>query len=158
MASRRAIATLAIFRPRRIIRWKYLLRHSGRLRTVIGADIVMESIALSMQVRPRPPLRIWRKNESASGCPPVSGADLPHGVAFRTKVPLAALYNRGDMAVRIEMQNTGDPRTRGEIVAVVHRLECERWTQRCTGRQMASHGLLPLLAVFRQFCPPTKVC
>src|SRR6202049_3057864 len=34
MANRRAMATLAIFRPRRIIRWKYLLRHSGRLRTV----------------------------------------------------------------------------------------------------------------------------
>jgi hypothetical protein len=36
-ASLRAIATLAIFRPRRIIRWRYLLRHSGRLRTVTCA-------------------------------------------------------------------------------------------------------------------------
>ena len=32
----RAIATLAVFRPRRIIRWRYLLRHSGTLRTVTG--------------------------------------------------------------------------------------------------------------------------
>jgi hypothetical protein len=31
------MATLAIFRPRRIARWKYLLRHSGRLRTVTWA-------------------------------------------------------------------------------------------------------------------------
>jgi hypothetical protein len=30
----RAIPTMAIFRPRRIIKWRYLLRHSGRLRTV----------------------------------------------------------------------------------------------------------------------------
>jgi hypothetical protein len=29
------------------------------------------------------------------------------------------LYNIGDMAVRIEMQNTGDPPVRGEIVAVI---------------------------------------
>src|SRR5713226_8271638 len=33
-ASLRAMATLAIFRPRRIARWKNLLRHSGMLRTV----------------------------------------------------------------------------------------------------------------------------
>jgi hypothetical protein len=32
IAKRRAIATLAIFRPRRISKWKYLLRHSGMLR------------------------------------------------------------------------------------------------------------------------------
>src|ERR1022692_4871241 len=31
------MATLAIFRPRRIARWKYWLRHSGRLRTVTCA-------------------------------------------------------------------------------------------------------------------------
>ena len=31
------MATLAIFRPRRIARWKYLLRHSGSLRTVTCA-------------------------------------------------------------------------------------------------------------------------
>ena len=31
----------------------------------------------------------------------------------------AALYNTEDMAVRIEMQNTGDPRARGEIVAII---------------------------------------
>jgi hypothetical protein len=31
------MATLAIFRPRRIVRWQYLLRHSGRLRTVTCA-------------------------------------------------------------------------------------------------------------------------
>jgi len=31
------MATLAIFRPRRIARWKYLLRHSGLLRTVTCA-------------------------------------------------------------------------------------------------------------------------
>src|SRR6266851_8004304 len=37
MASLRAMATLAIFRPRRIIRWKYLLRHSGMLRAVTWA-------------------------------------------------------------------------------------------------------------------------
>jgi hypothetical protein len=36
-ASLRAMATLAIFRPRRIIRCRYLLRHSGRLRTVTCA-------------------------------------------------------------------------------------------------------------------------
>jgi hypothetical protein len=30
-------ATLAVFRPRRIIRWRYLLRHSGTLRTVACA-------------------------------------------------------------------------------------------------------------------------
>ena len=35
--SLRAIATLAIFRPRRIARWKDLLRHSGSLRTVTWA-------------------------------------------------------------------------------------------------------------------------
>src|SRR5947209_5253200 len=28
-----------------------------------------QAIALRMQVRPRPPLRIWRKNGSASACP-----------------------------------------------------------------------------------------
>jgi hypothetical protein len=33
-ASLRAIATLAIFRPRRIITWWYRLRHPGSLRTV----------------------------------------------------------------------------------------------------------------------------
>jgi len=33
----RAMATSAIFRPRRIARWKYLLRHSGRLRAVTCA-------------------------------------------------------------------------------------------------------------------------
>src|SRR5258705_13932066 len=31
------MATLAIFRPRRIVRWTYLLRHSGSLRTVTCA-------------------------------------------------------------------------------------------------------------------------
>src|SRR5229473_122001 len=31
------MATLAIFRPRRIIKWKYWLRHSGRLRAVTWA-------------------------------------------------------------------------------------------------------------------------
>ena len=31
------MATLAIFGPRRIARWKYLLRHSGSLRTVTCA-------------------------------------------------------------------------------------------------------------------------
>jgi hypothetical protein len=31
------MATLAIFRPRRIARWKYLLRHSGMLRAVTCA-------------------------------------------------------------------------------------------------------------------------
>jgi hypothetical protein len=36
-ASFRAMATLAIFRPRRIVRGQYLLRHSGRLRTVTCA-------------------------------------------------------------------------------------------------------------------------
>jgi hypothetical protein len=44
------------------------------------------AIELRMQVRPRLPLRIWRENESASACPPVSRAALPHGVAFRIKV------------------------------------------------------------------------
>jgi len=37
MASRRAIATFAVFRPRRIIRRKYWLCHSGKLRTVTWA-------------------------------------------------------------------------------------------------------------------------
>src|SRR6516162_733272 len=37
MASLRAIATFAILRPRRIIRWTYLLRHSGMLRAVTCA-------------------------------------------------------------------------------------------------------------------------
>jgi hypothetical protein len=32
---------------------------------------------------------------------------------------LVALYNTGDMAVTIEMQNTGDSRTRSEILAGV---------------------------------------
>jgi hypothetical protein len=32
---------------------------------------------------------------------------------------VVALYNIGDMAVTIEMQNTGDPRARGEILAGV---------------------------------------
>ena len=45
-----------------------------------------QAMALRMRIRPRPPLRIWRKNESASACPPVSRAALPHGVAFRTRV------------------------------------------------------------------------
>jgi hypothetical protein len=33
-ASWRAIAALAVFRPRRIIRWRHLLRYSGTLHTV----------------------------------------------------------------------------------------------------------------------------
>jgi hypothetical protein len=37
-ASLRAMATLAIFRPRRNTRWKYLLRHSWSLRTVTCAN------------------------------------------------------------------------------------------------------------------------
>jgi hypothetical protein len=37
IANLRAMAILAIFRPRRIARWKYLLRHSGMLRTVTCA-------------------------------------------------------------------------------------------------------------------------
>jgi hypothetical protein len=37
-----------------------------------------QAIALRMQVRPRIPLRVWRENESASACPPVSRAALPH--------------------------------------------------------------------------------
>src|SRR5216683_2766266 len=45
-----------------------------------------QAIALRMQIRPRPPLRIWRKNGSASACPRVSRAALPDGVAFRTGV------------------------------------------------------------------------
>jgi hypothetical protein len=36
-ASLRAIATLAIFRPRRIAKWKNLRRHSGLLRAVTCA-------------------------------------------------------------------------------------------------------------------------
>src|ERR1700732_2792269 len=36
-ASRRAIATLAVLRPRRITRWRYWLGHSGMLRTVTCA-------------------------------------------------------------------------------------------------------------------------
>jgi hypothetical protein len=39
---------------------------------------------------------------------------------------LAALYNTGDMAVRIEMQNTGDPRVRGEIVAIFEHVLSDR--------------------------------
>jgi hypothetical protein len=37
IASLRAIATLAIFLPRLIVKWTYLLRHSGRLRAVTWA-------------------------------------------------------------------------------------------------------------------------
>ncbi len=47
---------------------------------------VTQPLALSMQVRPRPALRIWRKNGSASACPPANRAALARGVAFRTKV------------------------------------------------------------------------
>ena len=36
------------------------------------------------------------------------------------------MYNTGDMAVRIEMQNTGDPRVRGEIVAIIEHLLHDR--------------------------------
>jgi|HubBroStandDraft_6_1064221.scaffolds.fasta_scaffold1938279_1 hypothetical protein len=36
-ASFRAMATLAIFRPRLIVRWTCWLRHSGRLRVFTGA-------------------------------------------------------------------------------------------------------------------------
>jgi hypothetical protein len=36
------------------------------------------------------------------------------------------LYNIGDMAVRIEIQNTGDPRTRGEIVALIEHVLSDR--------------------------------
>lgn len=36
------------------------------------------------------------------------------------------MYNAGDMAVRIEMQNTGDPRTRGEIVAIIEHVLSDR--------------------------------
>lgn len=36
------------------------------------------------------------------------------------------MYNTGDMAVRIEMQNTGDPRARGEIVAVIEHVLSDR--------------------------------
>ena len=39
---------------------------------------------------------------------------------------LAALYNMGDMAVTIEMQNTGDPRARGEIVVVIEHVLSDR--------------------------------
>ena len=41
-------------------------------------------------------------------------------------VTLPALYNIGDMAVMIEMQNTGDPRARGEIVAVIEHVLSDR--------------------------------
>jgi hypothetical protein len=36
------------------------------------------------------------------------------------------LYNTRDMAVRIEMQNTGDPRDRGEIVAIIEHVLSDR--------------------------------
>jgi hypothetical protein len=36
------------------------------------------------------------------------------------------LYNTGDMAVKIEMQNTGDPRVRGEIVAIIEHVLSDR--------------------------------
>jgi len=39
---------------------------------------------------------------------------------------LAALYNTGDMAVRVEMQNTGDPQVRGEIVAIIEHVLSDR--------------------------------
>ena len=36
------------------------------------------------------------------------------------------MYNTEDMAVRIEMQNTGDPRVRGEIVAIIEHVLSDR--------------------------------
>jgi hypothetical protein len=39
---------------------------------------------------------------------------------------LATLYNIGDMPVRIEMQNTGDSRARGEIIALIEHVLSDR--------------------------------
>jgi hypothetical protein len=50
MASLRAIATFAILRPRRIIRWVYLLRHSGMLRVVTCAASTNKNAASSYPV------------------------------------------------------------------------------------------------------------
>ena len=36
------------------------------------------------------------------------------------------MYNTGDMAARVEMQNTGDPRTRGEIAALIEHVLSDR--------------------------------
>ncbi len=36
------------------------------------------------------------------------------------------MYNIGEMAIRTEIQNTGDPRVRGEIVAVIEHMLTDR--------------------------------
>ena len=36
------------------------------------------------------------------------------------------MYNIGEMAVRIEIQNTGDPRARGEIIALIEHVLSDR--------------------------------
>lgn len=36
------------------------------------------------------------------------------------------MYNTGDMAARVEMQNTGDPGTRGEIAALIEHVLSDR--------------------------------
>lgn len=64
------------------------------------------------------------KLSCAQGLPLLSSGDFIRGVHEAStglyKQPSAvALYNTGDMAVRIEMQNTGDPRVRGETIAVI---------------------------------------
>ena len=38
----------------------------------------------------------------------------------------SALYNIGDIALRIEMRNTSDPRVRGEVVAVIEHVLSDR--------------------------------
>jgi hypothetical protein len=46
------MATLAIFRPRLIVRWRYWLRHSGRLRAVTCAASTRRSCYAGNQLHP----------------------------------------------------------------------------------------------------------
>src|SRR5258708_25696226 len=65
-----AIATLAIFRPRRIIKWKYLLRHSGRLRTVTWAASTIKKRNIELPCLVICPSRRRFPLESSSGTSP----------------------------------------------------------------------------------------
>src|SRR5215831_20737596 len=63
------MATFAVFRPRRIIRWTYLLRHTGRLRTVTCAASTskkrtIELPCLVMSQSSTVPARFFQRHQS----------------------------------------------------------------------------------------------
>ena len=76
IASLRAIATLAIFRPRRIARWKYLLRHSGMLRAVTWAASTSKKRNIELPCLVICPSRRRFPLESSKGTNPKISGDL----------------------------------------------------------------------------------